>query len=130
MHLSLSALAVTTLLCATGAANAFGLSFTWDGLAPCTNGRPNTVGSPAFVVSDLPPGTTEVRFRLVDLDVPGFNHGGGRVGMSTSGQLPAGIFRYKSPCPPNGVHTYEWRAEARGGGRTLGTATARRRYPE
>jgi len=130
MRLSICSVLLTGLLCAGSAANAFDLSFTWDGLSPCTNGRPKTVGSPAFVISNLPAGTTEVRFRLVDLDVPGFNHGGGRVGMSTSGQLPPGVFRYKSPCPPNGVHTYEWRAEARGGNRVLGTATARRRYPE
>ena len=118
------------LLAATPASADFAISFTWDGLARCTTGRPNTVGSPAFVLRDVPAGTTEIRFKLVDLDVPSYNHGGGRVRISGSGQMPAGVFRYKSPCPPNGSHTYEWRAEARAGNQVLATATARRRYPE
>lgn len=128
MRLVLSLIA----LCMTaGSAQAeFSISFTWAGLAPCTSGRPSTVPSPAFILRDLPAGTTEVRFRLVDLNVPQFNHGGGRVGLNQGGQLPPGVFRYKSPCPPNGAHTYEWRVEARSGNRVLGTAAARRRYPE
>lgn len=123
-------LAAALCLGATAASADFEISFNWDGLALCTTGRPNTVGSPPFVLRDVPEGTTEIRFRLVDLDVPQYNHGGGRVRVGQSGQLPADLFRYKSPCPPNGAHTYEWRAEARAGRTVLETATARRRYPE
>ncbi|MGB3406444.1 MAG: hypothetical protein WBA67_03035 [Jannaschia sp.] len=123
-------LAAALCLAATAANADFAISFDWSGLASCTNGRPNTVGSPAFVLRDVPAGTTEIRFRLVDLNVPQFNHGGGTVRVGQSGQLPPGLFRYKSPCPPNGAHTYEWRAEARAGRQVIARASAQRRYPE
>lgn len=120
--------AFSVLACAAHAD--FEISFNWDGLALCTSGNPNRVGSPPFILRDVPPGTTEIRFKLVDLDVPQYNHGGGKVRVGQSGQLPPNLFRYKSPCPPNGSHTYEWRAEARAGRQVLATASARRRYPE
>lgn len=119
---------------ATGAAaEDFSISFTWDGLKSCTSGNPNRVGNPNFVVKGLPEGTQYVRFSLKDLDVPSYNHGGGVVKMSADGTVPSGAFKYKSPCPPNGVHTYEWTAVARtkkSGGTKLGVATAQRNYPE
>lgn len=106
------------------------LSFTWGDIPLCTSGRPNIVDSPDFVLSGVPEGTERVEFRLTDLDVPGYNHGGGTVELTTSGTVPSGAFTYKSPCPPGGVHTYEWKATAQGGGRVLAEATARRAYPE
>ncbi len=118
------------LLCANMAAAEFAISFNWGDIPRCTSGRPNTVGSPAFKITDLPEGTTEVIFKLKDLNAPGYNHGGGKVKVSSSGTLPSGAFKYKSPCPPNGKHTYEWRATAKGGGKVLGKAKARRKYPE
>ncbi|WP_411351591.1 hypothetical protein PNH50_15800 [Leisingera aquaemixtae] len=121
-------------LFATGAlAEDFSISFTWDGLKSCTSGNPNRVGNPAFVVKGLPEGTQYVRFTMKDLDVRSYNHGGGVVKMSADGTVPSGAFKYKSPCPPNGVHTYEWTAVARtkkSGGTKLGVATAQRNYPE
>ena len=126
-NLTLAALALSV-----SQAAAFEISFTWDGLKLCTSGNPNRVGSPAFVLKNVPDGTTEIRFKLVDLDVPSYNHGGGKVrlnGSTRNGQLPAGLFKYKSPCPPNGKHTYEWQAEARAGGKVLATTASRRKYP-
>lgn len=124
----------TALALAAPAAQAFSISFDWSGLTLCTNGRPNTVDNPAFRIRDLPAGTQSVVFRLTDLDVPSYDHGGGTVNMSQqSGTLPRGAFRYKSPCPPSGAHTYEWTATAKSGrngrGQTLGIAKAQRRYP-
>lgn len=80
----------------------------------------------------MPEGTKFIRFKLVDRDVPGFNHGGGVVEWSGEATVPAGAFTYKQPCPPNGSHSYEWTATAqtkKNGGK-LGTAKARRNYPE
>jgi len=54
------------------------------------------------------------------------------VAYSGQDAIAPGAFKYKSPCPPGGVHTYEWTATAmtdRGGG-VLGTASATRQYPE
>lgn len=108
----------------------FTISFNWGDIPLCTSGRPNTVSNPEFVVRGLPAGTETIEFRLVDLDVPSYNHGGATLRMSASGRVPSGLFNYKSPCPPNGRHTYEWRAEAKSGRTVLGEARARRMYPE
>ena len=117
-------------LSATAAAAEFTISFQWGNTPACNNGRAKTIGNPAFVVRGLPAGTETVEFRMKDIDYPQYNHGGGKVRVGQSGQLPPNLFRYKSPCPPNGSHTYEWRAEARAGRQVLATASARRRYPE
>lgn len=126
-----------TIVCALAAATPaladFTISFTWGDIPLCTSGRPGKVDSPRFVLNGIPAGTETIRFKLKDLDAPGYNHGGGKVSIAegvTSAVIPAGSFRYKSPCPPGGVHTYEWTATAKGYGGTLDTATARRDYPE
>ena len=113
-------------------ASAFEIDFTRDGLAPCSSGNPGTVPSPAFAVKDVPEGTAFIRFKLVDRDVPGFNHGGGVVAYAGGEVIPAGQFNYKQPCPPDGVHRYEWTATAqtkKNGGK-LAVARAARPYPE
>lgn len=103
----------------------------WGDIPLCTSGRPNIVGNPEFVLSQVPDGTATVEFRLKDLDVPSYDHGGATLRMTGSGTVPFGTFTYKSPCPPGGVHTYEWTATARdGAGQVLATARARRSYPD
>lgn len=113
-------------------AQAFEISFSWDGLKSCTSGNPNTVASPVFALKDVPEGTKFIRFKLTDRNVPGYNHGGGTVAWNGDQAMPAGAFKYKSPCPPDGAHTYEWTATAmskKNGGK-LGEAKAKRKYPE
>ena len=68
--------------------------------------------NPAFKLKDVPEGTQFIRFKMVDLDVPNYDHGGGVVKYTGQSEIAAGAFKYKSPCPPNGAHTYEWRATA------------------
>lgn len=117
----------------SGAAHSFSLDFNWEGLELCTSGRPNIVSNPEFIIDGLPEGTGAITFRLVDKDVPSFNHGGGTVVVTSNGVVAPGAFKYKSPCPPNGSHTYEWTATAKTkkgfGGRKLGVARAARQYP-
>jgi len=115
---------------ATQAAADFTIQFSWNNIPLCTSGRPNTVANPAFRLSDVPAGTEQIEFRMVDLDAPSYNHGGATLGITGSGVVPEGTFTYRSPCPPSGSHTYEWRATARGGGAVLGQARATRQYPE
>ena len=126
-------LAAALLLVTAPAASAFSIGFDWSGLKSCTSGKPNKVPSPAFTLKDLPKGTQSVTFKLTDLDVRQFRHGGGTVNVSTSGTLPRGAFTYLSPCPPNGTHRYEWSATAKsapgGKGKTLGKTKAMRPYP-
>ena len=123
--------ALAMILATAAQAQDFSLAFKWGNIPLCTSGRPNTVANPAFVLKGLPAGTTSVQFKLKDLDVPSYNHGGSkRLGIAQSGTVPSGVFTYKSPCPPSGSHTYEWTATARAGNRVLGVAAARRTYPE
>ncbi|MEQ9240963.1 hypothetical protein [Roseovarius indicus] len=117
-------------LSATAAAAEFTISFQWGNTPACNNGRAKTTGNPAFVVRGLPAGTETVEFRMKDQNVPQYNHGGGKVRMSGNGTVPAGIFKYKGPCPPGQVHTYQWTATARKGSTVLGKATAARKFPE
>lgn len=50
--------------------------------------------------------------------------------MPLCNTIAPGAFKYASPCPPGGKHTYEWTAVARDkAGKTLATAKARRKYP-
>ena len=130
MKTLLVAVVAATLGIAGPARAEFTIAFDWSGLKLCNTGSPNRVGNPAFVVKGLPKGTDTVEFRLTDLDVPSYNHGGGKVKMAKDGKVQAGLFKYESPCPPGGKHSYEWTATARQGGKVLGRAKARRVYPE
>ena len=132
MRFTLLTMAITTtLVLTTPAAHAFEIGFDWKGLKLCTSGNPNKVVNPHFVLKDVPAGTKFIRFKLVDRDVPGYNHGGGVVAYTGQKSIAPGAFKYKSPCPPNGRHTYEWRATAqtrKNGGR-IEVAKAARKYP-
>ena len=125
------ALAVSALCFSVSAAQAeFSMTFEWGDIPRCTSGSPNTVGNPRFVLHDIPAGTQTIEFRLRDLNAPNYNHGGGRVTTNGATVIPFGTFRYRSPCPPGGVHTYRWTATARNGNSVLGSTTAERQYPE
>lgn len=131
MRLSL-VLATLAALAPAQMAGAFEISFTWDGLKLCNSGNATTVKSPAFTLKDVPEGTAFIKFRMVDKDVPSFNHGGGTVAYQGGDVIPAGAFKYLSPCPPGGSHRYEWTATAqtkKTGGK-LAVAKALRPYPE
>ena len=88
-------------------------SFTWGDIPLCTSGQPNIVPNPEFVITGLPEGTQVVELWLKDLDRPGYDHGGAKLRMSKDGTVPSGLFTYKSPCPPDGPHTYEWTVVAK-----------------
>lgn len=114
-----------------GTANAFELSFQWGNIPLCTSGNPNTVPNPVFRISSPPAGVTQIQFKLVDKNVPSYNHGGARFNYAGQAEIPSGVFNYKSPCPPNGRHVYEWQATAFDAqGQAIGRATAQRNYPE
>ncbi len=68
---------------------------------------------------------------MVDLDVPGFNHGGGSVQYFGAAQVTAGAFQYVGPCPPSGSHRYEFTVIAinESGDTALGRGKAMRVFP-
>ncbi|SMP01172.1 YbhB/YbcL family Raf kinase inhibitor-like protein [Shimia sagamensis] len=123
---------VLTSVVASPAMADFQLSFDgWGDIPSCTSGRPNIVGNPDFVLNGVPEGTKTIQIELTDLDVPHYNHGGSqKLEISGDGAVAAGTFKYKSPCPPNGVHTYQWTATARSDDKILAEATTNRDYPE
>lgn len=129
-RLSLAAIAAAWMLIAlhgppAAAGSAYlGVSFKWQASDECSS------RSPAFTVSGVPGGTKYLRFKMVDLNVPDFPHGGGTVPYTGSGSIPAGAFSYSGPCPPYGRHNYKWTVEALdAAGNTLATGTAVRPFP-
>ena len=123
--------AVATVLGLTPAIAAdFSFGFDWGNLKKCTSGNPNTVPNPKFRLHGVPAGTASIQFRMVDLAVPSYPHGGGTVNYAGRSTIEPGAFKYRSPCPPGGRHTYEWTAIARdAAGKQIGQATARKTYP-
>ena len=57
----------------------FSFTFEWGDIKKCTTGNPNTVANPIFNFTNVPEGTKELRFKMKDKDVPGYNHGGGKI---------------------------------------------------
>lgn len=103
------------------------------GLAGCNESRPQVLqaadpsqmtvafnwcsnASPSFKIGNIPTATTTLRFKMVDRDVPGWNHGGGEVSIrGPVATVPCGAFAggYNGPVPPVGqIHTYEWTVTA------------------
>jgi phosphatidylethanolamine-binding protein (PEBP) family uncharacterized protein len=108
------------------AASAFSVKAEWGSGSGCSS------VAPAFSVSKVPAGTAKLAFRMVDLNLPSYPHGGGEIafgGKTNFGQGEAfgGAFSsYRGPCPPpTETHRYEWTVQALdGGGKVLGTAKA------
>lgn len=101
------------------------VDFAWSKTDKCSS------KSPAFNVSNVPEGTKRLIFKMKDLNVPSYNHGGGTVEYSGDGHIPAGAFSYKGPCPPFGVHKYEFTVKAvdESGKTLLGEGKAVRNFP-
>ncbi len=121
------------LLTTVSVAADFTFDFEWGDIPLCATGSPNTVPNPAFVLSGVPEGTKIISFRLTDLDVPSYDHGGGTLEYTGQAEVAPGAFTYKSPCPPSGSHRYEWTAYAKNKkgmfAKTLGKSKALKEYP-
>ncbi len=127
-------IAVLFFLVSPVLADEFTISFEWGDIPLCTSGNPNSVSNPTFVLSNVPENTKFISFKLKDLDVTGYNHGGGKIEYTGNNVIEPGAFKYKSPCPPSGSHRYEWTAKAKENdsffGGSIGTAKAMKQYPE
>ena len=125
---------VSILLVTPAVAADFAVSFEWGDIPLCTSGRPNVVPNPRFALSDVPEGTKFIQFKMTDLDVPSYDHGGGTVKYMGQNVIEPGAFKYNSPCPPSGSHRYQWIATAKKkkglfGGSIAKTKTTKK-YPE
>ena len=112
-------------------AEEFSVSFEWGDIKKCSTGNPNRVSNPIFTLGNVPEGTKFLKFKMKDKNVPGFNHGGGKIEYFGENVIVPGAFKYKSPCPPDGSHTYEWTvtAQSKKSGGKLAVAKARKQYP-
>ena len=112
-------------------AEEFSFTFEWGDIPRCVTGYPNRVPNPIFTLSNVPDGTVEIYFRMIDSRVPSYYHGGGTVTYAGEQVIQPGAFIYKSPCPPGQVHTYIWTGKAKDeNGDTISNAFANRKYPE
>ena len=109
----------------------FGLAFEWGDLPKkCSKGNSKRVQNPIFILTNVPEGTKILQFRMKDKQSP-YNHGGGKVEYTGQTTIEPGAFKYKSPCPPNGKHTYVWTVTAKNEKKKkIGKAKAQRKYPE
>ena len=112
-------------------AEEFSISFEWGDIKKCTTGYPNKVSNPIFTLNNVPEGTKFLKFKMKDKNVPSYNHGGGKIEYFGENVIEPGAFKYKSPCPPGGRHTYEWTvtAQSKKSGGKLAVAKAKKKYP-
>lgn len=103
-----------------------GVEFSWKGIKRCSD------YSPAIKVSGIPTGTKYLKVELKDLDVPSWNHGGGKVVYKGSSIIPAGSLKrgYNGPCPPSGSHRYQFTVHAvNEKGVIIGVGKATKKFP-
>ncbi|MDV7338008.1 hypothetical protein RYZ26_00275 [Terasakiella sp. A23] len=101
------------------------VAFNWQNTKACSG------VSPAFQIGNIPAGTETLSFRMTDLNKLSFNHGGGTVKYSGSGDIAQGAFGYTGPCPPSGQHNYRWTVQAldKSGELILGEGKATKAFP-
>ncbi|WP_316979810.1 YbhB/YbcL family Raf kinase inhibitor-like protein [Shumkonia mesophila] len=130
-YLSLSAVFAATILAACQTtkeapnAASIGVDFSWQGVTKCSS------KSPAFKLTGVPAETKTLNFRMTDLDVPSYQHGGGSLAYTGQGEIPAGAFSYVGPCPPMGSHDYKFDVMALDakGDTIIGKGSATRAFP-
>lgn len=89
--------------------------------------------SPALSVGGVPEGTKSMAVTMVDLDVPGYDHGGGSVPHAggSDASIAAGALKdFRGPCPPNFTgfgHDYEFTVRALAADGNTELATGRRK---
>jgi phosphatidylethanolamine-binding protein (PEBP) family uncharacterized protein len=106
------------------AASAMDISFEWGPTKKCFDPK-----SPPISLSDVPKDTKKLRFKMVDLNMIGFNHGGATLAYAGKNKFGYGAFRYQGPCPPQ-PHTYRISVDALdGAGKVLAKANASKRFP-
>ena len=131
MRIFLTILLLVAFSPTANAEEEFSFTFTWGDIPLCTSGKPNIVENPFFILEGVPQYTKIILFKMVDENVPNYKHGGGEVKYQGIRLIKPGAFTYKSPCPPDGKHTYTWNAYALDKDRKiLATTSVSTRYPE
>jgi phosphatidylethanolamine-binding protein (PEBP) family uncharacterized protein len=117
--------AIITLAATTSALADMKTSFDWGPTKKCFDSK-----SPPIKVSGVPAGTKQLDIRMMDMDAPDYNHGGGKVAYTGQTDLPYGAFSYTGPCPPM-AHKYRFTVKALDAdGKVVGTATATKSFKQ
>lgn len=117
---------VFSLALASSAFAGMGATVEWGPTKKCFDSK-----SPPISLSGVPAGTAKLDIRMMDLDAPSYDHGGGKVDYKGQPQLGYGAFRYTGPCPPSGRHSYRFTVKALDAkGMTLDTAKATKNFPQ
>lgn len=131
MRLLLILIALVFTSSSAQAQQEFRFTFDWGDIPLCITGKSGPVANPFFKLENVPKNTAKIYFRLKDEDRPKSKHGGGMVQYRGDMLIKPGEFEYKSPCPPDGQHTYTWTAyPLDSANRVLGTATSSVKYPQ
>ncbi len=88
--------------------------------------------SPPISLQGLPASTKFIEVRMVDLDSPTFNHGGGELQFKGDATIPEGSLQYFiGPCPPS-PHNYKFTVKAINADKSavVGIGEVSKRYPE
>lgn len=116
----------TSLPAAENAAN-LSVDVSWTADSRCSR------TSPPIKVGNIPAGTKYLKVRMVDLNLPSYNHGGGEVEYSGNGTISEGALKsFKGPCPPGETHNYEITVQAINADKSLmlGQGKTTRPYPD
>jgi Phosphatidylethanolamine-binding protein len=124
--LTAALIAAAVLAGSSVSASAFTMAFEWGAGSGCSS------VAPAFTLARVPANTAKLSFRMVDLNLPSYAHGGGETAYSGKGSFGQGeafggaFSSYRGPCPPpTETHRYEWTVQALdAAGKVLGTAKA------
>ncbi len=84
--------------------------FFWGNIPFCNSGKPFEVKSPKFVFSSLPKDAKWVYFKIRNIGLSDFDHGGGWVELRGNSTIEYGKFNYFSPCPKSGKEIFQWTA--------------------
>jgi len=102
-----------------------GVEYSWKGITNCSN------ISPAIKVTGFPKATKNFSVRLVDVNVPTMNHGGGTIPNDGSGMIPSGAFdAYVGPCLTGSTHRFQFIVKALDEqGTVIGQGSATQSFP-
>jgi phosphatidylethanolamine-binding protein (PEBP) family uncharacterized protein len=124
-RMCIAALGAGLIAIISSPASAMSLKFSWKGYSACST------SSPGFTLSEVPRGTVKLVFRMVDMDMTSYPHGGGSIAYAGNDTIRPGAFSYTGPCPPSGKqHRYQWTVQAvDADGSVLDSARSREKFP-
>lgn len=108
-------------------ASKLNVAFEWTEKSRCSS------ISPPISVTNIPDSTKFLSVRMVDLNVPSYNHGGGEIAYTGSSSIQEGALKsFNGPCPPGGAHRYEITVQALNADKKVivGQGSAIRQFPK